>query len=140
MSCLWKIKIMTRNNFNKKAIRSRMEQTGEAYNVARRAIELSQTIVWELGEHGGSWFIEGTADNEIALEALKLWLLETAPDTLKDYTPFNQRLSLQFREDWYWKPIRPEFPKEEAFLTNLDKEPQTGESYKTFKGFYIGEK
>lgn len=74
-----------------------MEQTGEAYNVARRAIELSQTIVWELGEHGGSWFIEGTADNEIALEVLKLWLLETAPDTLKDYTPPKVVFTVQRR-------------------------------------------
>lgn len=130
---------MTRNNIIKKAIRERMKQTGEKYNVARRQVELSNIIVWELGEHGGSWFIENTNDEQLALVALKEWILSTDPDSLKDYTPFKDRLSLTFKEDWFWKPINPAYPNDESVLES--KQENTGYNGENiFTGFHIMEK
>lgn len=131
---------MTRNNTIKKAIRERMKQTGEKYNVARKEIELSNIIVWELGEHGGSWFVENAKDEEIALVALKEWILSTDPESIKDYSPFKERLELKYRDDWFWKPINPVYPNEESVLMSKKKHANDYNAERIFSGFSITEK
>lgn len=62
--------------------------------------KVEDTVVWELGEHGGYWFVEGTTDRTVALHALQLWLIETDPEHANDCREFN----LSIRDDWYWEP------------------------------------
>lgn len=73
--------------------------------------------VWELGEHGGYWFVEGTTDNTVALHALQNWLIETDPEHANDCREF----SFTIQDDWYWEPLFADDPSGESELRSVEK-------------------
>jgi len=131
---------MTTNNAQKEAIRARMSMTGEPYNVARRklsAVAEDNLTVWELGEDGEAWFVEGTLNQDKAYEAVKQWIIETTwidpKSTLFSYfhhmddLPFSSldETRKEARDDWFWKPVDPSHPHSDAYLAR-QKDPKSG--------------
>lgn len=132
---------MTKNNALKKAIRNRMAETSEPYNVAARNLKLSADSlnVIELGEDGDSWFVEDTLDTELAKTAVKQWLKSVYGDD--DYfSEFVKMLNLsnaEARDDWFWRPVHAEFPQDEAVLRNLENDESEYARQDLFSGVYI---
>lgn len=123
---------MTKNKAKKQALREHITQTGESYTKALH--ELENTTVWELGEDGDSWFIEGTTNLPIALIALKHWIKTTVPEHYTEYlenftTPMFHH---ETRENWYWQPLHPQYPNDESILKHTPQNQQP-----TFKGIHI---
>lgn len=139
---------MTKNNASKTAIRERMQQTGESYCVAMRNLESPNPVVplnvIELGEDTNMWFVEGTADIEEAKEAILKWFKEVN-QPFDNHDVFWIDMMHSFPEDaegvagddWFWSPINPEYPEDEAVLKSLysDKEQYNGEQL--FSGVYV---
>ena len=70
------------------------------------------TTVWELGEGGDSWFVEGARDEDDARRAIELWLKDTDRESTHQVDGF----SFSQRNDWYWEPLDPSDVKGEAVL------------------------
>lgn len=70
-------------------------------------LEPQEGLVWPLGEDGEAWFIQGTTDDELAVDSLIRWLHDTDPETLKDYEDLeiDLRDNLTIRDDWFWAPL-----------------------------------
>lgn len=134
---------MTRNNAQKKTIRDRMVETGESYAVAMRKLEAAVSV-WELGEDGDTWFVEGTQDAVTARKALEEWIFETygfdsvvAVEWVMDWLPYLENAKPVIRADWFWKPAHKEHPDEEAYLRSKEKNLAIHEGEKLMQGCYF---
>ena len=118
-----------------------MKETGESYAVAMRKLEevLPDVVVWELGEHGGYWFVEGTQDTQEATKALEWWLNDTDPEMLQEWPSFLDQVNLTVRNNWFWKPLNPQYPNDESILQNLDKHKDSYENQPLMEGIFSTE-
>lgn len=94
---------------------------------------VEDTVVWELGEHGGYWFVEGTTDRMVALHALQLWLIETDPEHANDC----REMDISIRDDWYWEPREgePDFDGEAELRSVAKHGPSEGKDL--MRGVFI---
>jgi hypothetical protein len=148
-------KIMTKDNAQKKAIRSRMQQTGEPYSVARRRLEETAVEIWELGEDGGRWFIQGTTDITLAKRVVHEWIdetlavseypeksspqLERDKKELAEYHAYVEEQETVFLsgEDWFWRPVSKAHPDDEAYIEQVSRTPERHTGQKLHKGVLI---
>lgn len=75
--------------------------------------------VFELGEDGDTWFVEGTSDAHSADEAVRGWVERTTGETIEAFIDADElvEFNFRFRKDWYWLPGGdPENPMDEAAL------------------------
>ena len=146
---------MTKDNAQKKAIRERMQQTGEVYSVARRKLEEAAVEVWELGEDGGKWFIQGTTDLQLAKQLLREWIDETLAvseypgksaaqteldkKTLAEYHAYLDEQDTVFLsgDDWFWRPVSEEDPEDEAYIEKVSRTPELYTNQKLHKGILV---
>lgn len=73
--------------------------------------------VWELGEHGGYWFVEDTTDRPVALHSLQNWLIEADPE----HANGCRELSFTIQDDWYWEPLFAGDPTGGSELRSVEK-------------------
>ena len=134
---------MTRNNASKKAIRERMELTGEPYTVAARNLKkfLDTPInVIELGEDGDAWFVEGTTDINEAKTAIKTYLeglYQSTDEWLPESIEYMMEASADVQYDWFWRPLHAQYPHDEAVLRSKSKHASEYSRQDTFTGIYI---
>ena len=130
---------MTRNKAQKEQIRARMEETGENYTTARRHIlNQPELTVWELGEDGDSWYVEGTLDINAAKLAVKDWLEYTSPEIIDNgWEHYSQRLSTHPSKTYFWKPLFPQYPDEESILLNAAANPEDYEGQPLMQGTLV---
>ena len=75
--------------------------------------------VFELGEDGDTWFVDGTSDAHSADEAVRGWVEHTTGETIEAFVDADDlvEFNFRFRRDWYWLPGGgPENPMDEAAL------------------------
>lgn len=132
---------MTRDKAKKHDIRNRMKETGESYTVAMRKLEevSPDVVVWELGEHGGNWFVEGTQDTQEAIKALEWWLNDTDPEMLQEWPSFLDQVNLTVRDNWFWQSLNPQYPEDESVLRNLDQHKESYKNQPLMRGIFITE-
>ena len=138
---------MTRNKSTKQAIRNHMSQTGESYCVAWRALEKlhgeaePQVTVYELGEDGDSWFIEGAASIDAAKHALNEWLYEIYDEhdhaLLEEILLLVSEASWTHREDWFWVPFLASHPNDEQVLKSKSQNPNEYKGEELCPGIHL---
>lgn len=92
----------------------------ESWAEGNPMVSTEHLTIWELGENGDTWFVEGTIDQALANMTAQRWIAETSPDTLQDYYDHGQ-FRCSAHRDWYWEPLFPEIPDAEAKLSRVEK-------------------
>ena len=59
--------------------------------------------VWELGEDGGIWFVEGTLDKLEAIAAVRKWLEDTERGLSSEFSQAAGPFSASARSDFFWE-------------------------------------
>lgn len=110
-------------------------------SVSAMRSKLSDCTVWELGEHGGNWFVEGTEDRVLAEAAFRGWLLQTDAEQAKERetTPEGPAAELNFtaKPYWFWSPLFPEIEGSESELCSLDEQRDRWNGQRLFSGTRI---
>lgn len=101
---------------------------------------LDEVVVWDLGEDGENWLIEGTTDGDLGLKALALWIEEVEPEVADDYESFPEDLRNSFtvREDWFWRDLNPAHPNEDMELCWKSRDAHRWNGEQLFKGIHAG--
>lgn len=101
---------------------------------------LDEVVVWDLGEDGENWLIEGTTDGELGLRALALWIEEVDPEAPAHYENFPEDLRNSFtpRDDWFWRDLNPNHPNEDMELCWKSRDAHRWSGEPLFKGIHAG--
>jgi len=97
--------------------------------------------VWELGEDGGSWFVEGTVDKLAAIAAVREWLEDTERGLSSEFSQAAGPFSASSHSDFFWKGFfrsdeTPE-PVEEAELLTRSRNQDQWNGETTFAGVLV---
>lgn len=101
----------------------------------------SGLTVWELGEDGGRWFVEGTLDKLEAIAAVREWLEETERGLSSEFSQAAGPFSATGRADFFWEGFfkseeTPE-PIEEAELLARSRDEARWSGETTFAGVLV---
>ncbi len=103
--------------------------------------KLLDCIVWELGEHGGNWLVEGTEDRTLAEAAFRGWLLHTDSEQAKERETGPEgptpELNFSSKNCWFWSPLFPEIEGSESELCNLHDHRERWDGQDVFSGTLI---
>ncbi len=136
---------MTQQHALKENIRNRMSETGEGYLIAKQKVEETQgkeLEVIELGEDGGLWFVQNALNLQDAQNALDLWIEETIGEDdifLEEYKEIKESISGVVHYDWFWKPVNPTYPDDEAYLYRKGKNITEYSNEELFTGILLQE-
>lgn len=101
---------------------------------------LDEVVVWDLGEDGENWLIEGTTNSDLGLKALALWIEEVEPEAAEGYENFPEdlRSSFTLREDWFWRDLNPSYPNEDMELCWKSRDAHRWSGEPLFRGIHAG--
>lgn len=90
--------------------------------------------VMDLGEEGEQWLVMNAADDDAARRAVVEHLREQGVlEEYEDARDDADSLACGGRDDWYWVPVSPEHPDEEAYLRSVKGH---GENEHSAKGVF----
>jgi len=101
---------------------------------------LDEVVVWDLGEDGENWLIEGTTDGDLGLKALALWIEEVEPEVTERFESFPEDLRNSFtaRDDWFWRDLNPAHPNEDMELCWKSRDEHRWNGEQLFRGIHAG--